>query len=217
MSNGNKAESTQDILARLDAIVTDDHFVYRASEHGSAYVNKRALVPHVSDVMMLCERMADGLFGLELGIDAVVAPAIGALAIGFEVAAQLDSDGTGVLYFQAEKLGPGREDGFAIRTKPELLEGRRVVVVEDILTTGSSAIEVIKLVRSIGAEVVAVAAICNRGGVTAEKLGVEALVSLMDVDMEKYPGDDCPLCAAAIPINTELGYGAAFLAAQDQG
>lgn len=49
---------------------------------------------------------------------------------------------------------------------------------------------------------------------TPDILGVEHLVTLVDVDMPMYPGDDCPLCADNVPINTELGHGAKFLAEQ---
>jgi orotate phosphoribosyltransferase len=61
--------------------------------------------------------------------------------------------------------------------------------------------------------VVGVAALCNRGGVTAEALGAPALYSLASVPLESWPAEECPLCAAGVPVNTRLGKGAAFLAA----
>jgi orotate phosphoribosyltransferase len=60
----------------------------------------------------------------------------------------------------------------------------------------------------------AVVALCNRGGVTAEDLGVHHLHALVNVKMPMHPADDCPLCHHNIPINTNVGHGRAFLASK---
>jgi orotate phosphoribosyltransferase len=94
----------------------------------------------------------------------------------------------------------------------KLLSGQRVLVVEDILTTGQSARRTVDAVRRHNGIVVAVAAICNRGNVTAENLDVERLHAEIDVNMIMYPPGSCPLCAEDKEVNTQYGHGKAFLA-----
>lgn len=90
--------------------------------------------------------------------------------------------------------------------------GRKVLIVEDILTTGSTVKKVVEAVRAIGGEVVAVAALCNRGGVTAADIGdVPELFSLIDIALEMWDAENCPLCASGVPINTSVGKGQEFL------
>jgi orotate phosphoribosyltransferase len=92
-----------------------------------------------------------------------------------------------------------------------LVAGRRVLVVEDILTTGGSARTVVQAVEKAGGTVVGVAALCNRGGVTADLLGSPQLYSLASVPLESWSAEECPLCASGVPVNTRLGKGAAFV------
>lgn len=200
-------------LAGMGAVLTGGHYVYASGKHGPAYVNKRAVLVHPGWLVNLCGQMAMHIKERDAGIDAVVAPAVGAIALGTLVASIMVKDHLGIKLFIAEKDGQG---GFAIKTEPQLLQGKRVVIVEDILTTGGSAMRVAEVVRELGAEVGVVAAIVNRGGVTAEGLGVSHLVSLVNVTMDMYDPEECPLCKAGTPVNTDFGHGAAFLAGQAQ-
>jgi orotate phosphoribosyltransferase len=102
------------------------------------------------------------------------------------------------------------------RDQAKHVRDKRVLVVEDILNTGGSAARTIEAVRNAGGDVVAVGALCNRGGITAEQLGVPYLVSLLDVTMDAWPEAECPLCAKGVPINTSVGHGAQFLARQQK-
>jgi orotate phosphoribosyltransferase len=87
-----------------------------------------------------------------------------------------------------------------------------VLVVEDILTTGGSARLVVEAVAAAGGTVVGVGALCNRGGVSAQQIGAPVLFSLSTVPMESFAAEECPLCAAGVPVNTRVGKGAAFVA-----
>lgn len=101
---------------------------------------------------------------------------------------------------------------FALKRGYEnIVRGRKVVVVEDILNTGISAARTVAAVRAAGGEPVLAVAICNRGKVTAEKIGVPELISLLDLDLEAWPKKTCLLCQDDIPINTDFGHGKAFL------
>ncbi len=96
----------------------------------------------------------------------------------------------------------------------KLVKGKRVLVVEDILNTGGSADRVVKCVREAGGEVVGLGAICNRGGVSAEQLGVPKLFALLNVSLDAYEPEKCPLCKAGVPINEEVGHGKDFMASK---
>lgn len=87
------------------------------------------------------------------------------------------------------------------------------MVVDDILTTGGSVAKLVALLRSLGGEVVAVAVLCNRGGIKPEDIGnVPELFALSNVQLEAFNEDVCPLCKKFVPINTEVGKGREFLA-----
>lgn len=203
-----------DLLAKHSAIVTGSHFVYAKGEHGHTYVDKEALYPHTADIATICRMMAQCF--ADSPVKTVIGPAIGGIILSQRVAESLcflcDRE---VVSLYAEKAGDGT---FTVRT-PWLrhLSGRHVLVVEDILTTGGSVHNVVELVRRHNGNVVGVAAICNRGQVTADAIGnVPRLEALVDITLDKWPKESCPLCQQGMPINTELGHGKDFLAQQSQ-
>lgn len=205
-----------ELLKSLGAIITDDHIVYTSGRHGEMYVNKDALYPHVADTMTLCLGMAE-LFASGI-IDAVVAPALGGIVLSQHVAFHFSMlAGREVLAVYAEKdeAEPGKAPPKTFhfsRGYDELVRGRRVLVVEDILTTGESVRNVVELVRKTGGEPIGVAALCNRGGVTAEQIGVKELKSLINVTFSSWEERECPFCLEqSRPINTRIGKGRAFL------
>jgi len=111
-----------------------------------------------------------------------------------------------------EKLVLRKDEMEFRRGYDKAVAGKKVLVVEDIINTGGSVRKTIAAVRRSGGEVVGVVAICNRGGVLAEHLDVPFLQSLIDVKMEAFDEDSCPLCERGDPINTEVGKGKDFLA-----
>lgn len=95
--------------------------------------------------------------------------------------------------------------------------GRRVLGVEDILTTGKSAAQMVKAIAGPGGILVGVAALVNGGRVTTETLEAPELFSLLDLERQMYTEAEClehGLCHRGVPINTDFGHGAAFLARQ---
>ena len=88
-------------------------------------------------------------------------------------------------------------------------------MVEDVLTTGGSARQVIELVRRHGGNVIGLSALCNRGNVQAADVGDVAIHTLVTIALETYAEEDCPFCRQQVPINTELGKGRAFLARKE--
>jgi len=106
-----------------------------------------------------------------------------------------------------------KENRFVIkRGYDKLVNHKRVLVVEDVITTGGTVKKVVQAVRECRGEVIGVGAMCNRGQVSAENLDVPALHSVVDVPLEAWPESECPLCAEGAPVNTDVGKGREFLA-----
>ena len=197
------------ILHQVGAIITGSHIVYTSGQHGSSYVNKDAVYPHTGEISRLCRAIAEKFS--QTGVEVVAAPALGGIILSQWTAHHLSElDGRNVLAVYAEKSG----DGFVIqRGYDKLISGKKVLVVEDILTTGGSVKKVVETVRALGGQVTAVAALCNRGGVTAEGLGnLPELFALVNLQLEAWDEKECPLCAKNVPVNTSIGKGREFLA-----
>lgn len=197
-----------DLLREIGAIRTG-HFILNSGLHADTYLNKDGVFPDTFVGSQLGELIADRCLAAGLVIDIVVAPAVGAIALGQWVAHHLRiKTGLKVLAIYAEKQ---RDSTFLIgRTFGPLINGRNALVVEDVLTTGGSAHKVIAAAQEAGGTVVGAAVLCNRGAVTAEALGVPWLAWLTTfdkVDAHTYGGPDCPMCAQNIPFNTDLGHG----------
>lgn len=121
--------------------------------------------------------------------DLVLSPAMGGLIIGQEVARALK-----VRHFFAER----QEGLMTLRRGFALKPGEKVLLVEDVITTGKSSREVIDLARSQGAAVVAAASIVCRAAKPPE-LGVP-VASLLNIEVSSYPADQCPLCRQGVAI-----------------
>lgn len=204
----------RELLARCDALVTGDHFVYTSGRHGSAYVNKDALYPDTSIVQEVCGLLAGTV--AEFAPDVVCGPALGAIILSQWTAHILtEVTGHAVLSVYAEKC----EDGAGLvlrRGYDALTRGHRVVVVEDIVNTGGSLQQAIAAVREAGGTVVAATALVDRGGCDAAALGIPAYRPLLRLDLETYAAATCPLCEAGVPVSTRLGKGAR-LASEERG
>lgn len=199
-----------DQLNRLGAFIQGSHVVYASGKHGSQYINKDAIYPHTGLLSALCKELA--LKAMPGGPwDAVAAPVIGGVVLSQWTAHHLSvMQGREVLAIYAEKAGEGFEFR---RGYDSLLGGLKILVVEDVLNTGGSAKKVVDTVRSAGGVVGGVAALFNRGGITAQDLGeVPALFSLYEIRLEAFEEALCPFCRARIPINTAVGKGKEFLA-----
>ena len=122
-------------------------------------------------------------------VQTVASPAIGGLVIGFSVAQAL-----GLRFIWTE-----RQDGeMKLRRGFSVADGERILVIEDVITTGASTRECISALELLGGKVIAAASIIDRSNGTAE-VGVPR-VSLLSIDVPTYELTDCPLCAAGIPI-----------------
>ncbi|MDR3686756.1 MAG: orotate phosphoribosyltransferase [Coriobacteriia bacterium] len=173
-------------LKDADAI-RSGHFVLTSGRHSDTYVQCARILEDPALVTLLAktavERLPDGV-----QIDLVAAPAVGGLIIGFAVAQAL-----GVKFIFSE-----REDGrMVFRRAFAVRPGARVLVVEDVVTTGGSVGEVIDLVREAGGEVAGVVSLIDRGG---DKKFDAPFWPLLQLEVESWAPESCGLCADEVPV-----------------
>lgn len=166
------------------------HFLLSSGRHSDQYIQCARLLSHPQHAQYAGEALARlwrdrGHGGTDVGIDVVVGPALGGIIIAHEVARAL-----GVRALFAE-----RESGvLSLRRGFVLAPGERVLIVEDVVTTGGSARETATLCQSLGAVVAGYAAIVERG----EGHGLSPLVALWQVRPALYEAADCPLCKSGL-------------------
>lgn len=185
-------------LENIGAIFTGKHFVYASGKHGSGYINMDIMFPQVELVATLCRDLVKPFEGQ---FDVVAAPATGGIELG--VLSALAANVPGVWADKDDEGGFVFERaGFA-----ETLKDKRVLVVEDLLTTGGSVEKVARQVEKEGGTVIGISVVCNRGSVTAEALNVPRLEALANVQFTAEEPENCPLCKAAQPIVENMGHG----------
>ncbi|MDP9276254.1 MAG: orotate phosphoribosyltransferase [Chloroflexota bacterium] len=165
----------------------EGHFILASGRHSPLYLEKFQVLQHPVETERLCAALAS--YARSLDIETVAGPTTGGIILAHEVARQL-----GIRAIYAERrAGAGREfrRGFALRP------GERVVVVDDIMTTGGSVQETIDAVRSAGGEVAGAAVLVDRSGGGAQlDVPIEALWRL---EIPTYAPAECPLCAKGVP------------------
>jgi len=165
----------------------EGHFRLTSGLHSPGYLQCALVLQHPREAEALGEEIADRV--RDLGIQTVLSPALGGIVIGQEVGRAL-----GVRAIFAE-----RQDGrLTLRRGFTLDRGEKVLVVEDVVTTGGSTRETIDVAREAGAVVVAAAAIIDRSG-GQQKIDVPFHV-LTEVSLPTYDPAACPLCLAGQPV-----------------
>jgi orotate phosphoribosyltransferase len=183
--------NTDDVLAEFrDAgALREGHFVLSSGLHSPVFLQKNLVFMRPERTERLCRALAARIREEAGPVDVVVSPAVGGIIPGYETARQL---GAPSLYLEREG---GR---FTLRRGFRLEPGARVVMVEDIVTTGLSSREAIEAIRHAGGRVVAAACIVDRSGGEAE-VGAP-LIALARIKVPAYPADALPPELAALPI-----------------
>jgi orotate phosphoribosyltransferase len=165
----------------------EGHFRLSSGLHSPGYLQCALVLQHPDYASALGAAIAERTRGL--GATVVLSPALGGIVIGQEVGRAL-----GVRAIFAE-----RQDGaLTLRRGFMLADNDRVLVVEDVLTTGGSTLETMQVARAVGARVVGAAAIVNRSG-GAVRFDVP-LTALLDISLPTYEPASCPLCAQGIAV-----------------
>ncbi|HEX6124451.1 MAG TPA: orotate phosphoribosyltransferase [Pyrinomonadaceae bacterium] len=168
---------------RKTGALLDGHFLLSSGLHSSKYLQCALALQRPSDAEAFGRAIAEKF--LDSGIQTVASPAIGGLVIGYAVAAALN-----VRFIWTE-----RQDGkMTLRRGFALQPGEKVLVVEDVITTGGSTRDCIAAIESNGGDVVAAASVIDRSNGTAD-VGVPR-ISLVEMDVPAYQADACPMCEA---------------------
>jgi len=187
--------NVEQIYKDSDALL-EGHFKLSSGNHSQFYLQSAKVLEDPKTAKLLAEALADQIKQSGIKVDAVCSPALGGLIAGFALATALD-----VRFIFAERV----DGDMTIRRGFEVKKGERYIICEDIITTAGSALEAARQVENDGGEIVAFAALANRGFCPRVGSDIEAkencklpkgtkLFALDDFTFQIYSPDDCPLC-----------------------
>ena len=160
----------------------EGHFLLASGRHSSRYIEKFRVLEQPQLASRLCGEIARRFANDEIAC--VVGPVTGGILMAFDTARQL---GCRAVYAERDESG----NGFALRRGFQIAQGERVLIVEDIVTTGGSAKKVVELIEAHGGEVVGVGLLCDRSGGLAD-FGTSRVEALLRLDIESYAPDEVP-------------------------
>ena len=174
----------------------EGHFKLSSGNHSQFYLQSAKVLEDPKTAKLLADALAEQIKASGLVVDTVCAPALGGLIAGFALATALDAR-----FIFAERVN----GDMSIRRGFEVSKGERVLMCEDIITTGGSAMEAAAVVKELGGEIVGVAALANRGFCKRESSDVKTqsncklpqnipFFALADFTFEMYHPEACPLC-----------------------
>jgi orotate phosphoribosyltransferase len=183
------------------------HFQLSSGLHSPGYLQCALVCQDPALCARLCEELAKRIPGVH--VDAVIGPAMGGIVLAYELARALgarpprfaqanvtEPSAPGTRGFFTERGEDGR---MALRRGFALNRGEKVIIVEDVMTTGGSVAELVQIAEAAGAEVVSVVALVDRGGVQRFH-GRYHPDALLRVELPTYQPEQCPLCKQGIPL-----------------
>ena len=187
MSDAMTEKEVEDLLIETSAIM-EGHFLLTSGLHSPRYVEKVNVLQKPVYTEKLCRAMAEKF--KDANIETVVGPVTGGILLAHETGKAL---GTRAIFTERENGKMTFRRGFTLH------EGERVLIVEDIVTTGGSIREVIDVVKEHGGIPVAVSMLVDRSGGKAT-FGDVPSTALLHMDVQTYQPDECPLCKQGIPM-----------------
>jgi orotate phosphoribosyltransferase len=167
----------------------EGHFILSSGLHSKFYMQSAKVLQNPKDAEILGKMIADKLIELNIECDFVVSPAMGGIIIGHEVARALNKS-----FLFTERV----EGKMSLRRGFYLPENSKVVIVEDVFTTGKSTKEVIDLMNDLKVKTIACCSIVDRSG---GKIDFNLpKISLLTLNIENYDLENCPLCKQGITI-----------------
>ena len=178
----------------------EGHFILSSGKHSKFYLQSAKVLENPKIAEQLAKSLASIIKKSNIKIDTVCAPALGGILAGYELARALD----------VKSIFVERKNGkMELRRGFEVKRGENVLICEDIITTGGSAVEAKKVIENLGGKVIAFASLANRGFCKAENLNDEnhnrseckipsniPLFTLANFSFEIFKEDDCPMCKA---------------------
>ncbi|WP_044510174.1 orotate phosphoribosyltransferase [Hymenobacter sp. DG25B] len=182
-------ETLEQQLLQEDALLRG-HFRLSSGLHSDTYVQCARFLRRPDLAAPAAAELADRIREAGLQPDVVVGPAMGGVVIGYELARQLGVPG---IFTERDEAGQ-----MTLRRGFTIEPGQKIIIAEDVVTTGKSTNEVARVLEALGGKVLAVASLIDRTG------GDAALnfpnFALLPVTAATYAPDDCPLCRAGIPV-----------------
>lgn len=167
--------------------ILEGHFLLTSGLHSPLYVEKFQVLQYPEHTASMCAALAEKFAGDQ--VELVIGPVTGGILLAHEVGKNLK---TRAIFTERENGRMTLRRGFTIK------QGERVLIVEDIVTTGGSVKEVLEVVREHGGIAVGVGLLVDRSGGTVD-FGIPAK-SLLQLQVQTYSQDDCPLCREQIPM-----------------
>ena len=169
------------------------HFVYTSGRHGADYLEKFRILENPSATGALASLIADRFRSLAPQL--VAGPTTGGVILAYDVARQLQVN--------AVYVERGENGGRVLRRGFEIAPGARVLVVDDVVTTGGSLHETIDCIRAAGGDVIGIGVLADR---TSGRVATAApFFACLTLDFPSYVPTECPLCAAGIPVAAPRG------------
>lgn len=180
-----KPQKLLELLESRGALLSG-HFLLSSGLHSDRFIQKFRIFEDPATAEAVCGALADVLRPHKPEV--IVSAALGGIIPGYVVARAL---GVRDIFVEKEAGVPTLRRGFA------LAPGERAAIVEDVMTTGKSTVEVIKVVEAAGATVVAIAAIVKRGRVRL----AHPVSALLELPIADYTAQECPFCSAGVPLS----------------
>ncbi|MDA8229556.1 MAG: orotate phosphoribosyltransferase [Desulfitobacterium hafniense] len=179
-------EEVLDIFRQSNALL-EGHFRLTSGRHSNRYMQCAQVLQYPDQTAKLCKEIADTF--REQQVDVVIGPAMGGIVVAYEVGSQL-----GVKTIFTE-----RENGaMTLRRNFSIEPGQKVLVVEDVVTTGGSVVEVINVVKEKGGQVIGVGVLVDRSNGQVD-FGVPTK-AVLSMEVVSYEPEECPLCQQGLPV-----------------
>jgi orotate phosphoribosyltransferase len=174
----------------------EGHFILSSGNHSNRYLQSAKVLEDPKRATLLADALAKMIKDSKIEVDTICAPALGGILAGYELARSLN-----IRSIFVER----KEGGMELRRGFEVKKGEKIIICEDIITTGGSAMEAATIIKELGAEVVAFASLANRGFCKREGTNITPkrecklpkdipLFALDDFTFEMFTPEECPLC-----------------------
>ena len=177
------------ILKKTNALL-EGHFVLSSGLHSSRYIQCAKLLSHPHKANLICKSLANKIKKKFKKIDLILAPAMGGIIIGYEIGKIL----------KKETIFCERVNGkFILRRGFSIKKNSRVLIIEDVITTGKSSMECVKLIKKARAKLIGFASIIDRSSKKSLKIN-QKIVSQFKINVPTYKKDKLPDHLKSIPI-----------------
>ena len=177
------------ILKKTDALL-EGHFVLSSGLHSPKYIQCAKLLSFPNKASLICKSLANKIKKNYKKIDLILAPAMGGVVIGYEIGKQL----------KKETIFCERVNGkFKLRRGFDIKKNSKVLIIEDVITTGKSSLECVKLINKSKAKLVGFASIIDRSTKKTLKIK-QKIISHLKIDVPTYKSNQLPKELASIPI-----------------